>query len=180
LIINNHPDVQPSLGAYGFVLQFYLIKEKPMQALRFFLISQYEHNFTNKEGFFSRRRYNFGNSVNISFFITKHLHMPPFLEWLSENWTAILQVRNEIKEKNKIQSINEQDGELVYDEWIEVKNSGSYVLFICPQLNYTLKKKLNISVMMDIPLYQYYNGIQLATDYAFSFNLTRDLSFKKK
>ena len=66
-----------------------------------------------------------------------------------------------------------------YDEWKKVKNSGSDVFFICPQINYTFAKKLNASIQADIPIYQHYKGIQLASNYAFSINLTYDLDFSK-
>lgn len=180
-IVSNHPDVQPSLGSYGFVSQLYIIKEFPFSALRLFTLVNYEHNFRSIDGFFDLKQYNFGNSLNSSFFISKHLHMPPALAWLSENWTAILQLRHEHKWQNRIRSqINVGNENPLYGEWERTKNSGSNVFFISPQLNYTVAHKWNISLMVDLPLYQKYNGIQLATDYAFSVNISGDLDFNKK
>jgi hypothetical protein len=107
--------------------------------------------------------------------------MPPAFSWLSENWTAIAQIRHEHKFQNQKRSLNMMtDGNMEYGEWEYVKNSGSDVLFFCPQLNYTLAKKLNLSVQADIPLYQYYKGIQLASDFAFSINMTYDINTKKQ
>lgn len=181
--VPEHPDVQPSLGNFGFNSTLYVIKEDAFRALRFFLISKYEHNFWSIDGYFENRQFNFGNALNTSVFVSKHIHMPPALSWLTENWTAILQVRHEHKWQNQkrpdnflgYDDANEEIWE--YGDWETVKNSGSDVVFIVPQINYTFVKKWNLSVMVDIPLYQYYQGIQLASDYAFSVNLTRDFDF---
>ncbi|MFP4664526.1 MAG: hypothetical protein ACLFM1_08865 [Bacteroidales bacterium] len=176
ITIANHPDVQSCLGNYGAIAELYIIKEKPFTGLRYFLTTKYEHNFNTLDGYFDLRQFNFGNSLNTSVFITKHIHMPPALSWLTENWTAIAQIRHEHKWQNQIRTQDYQgQGQLEYNDWHKVKNSGSDVIFFCPQINYTFFQKLNISVLADIPLYQYYKGIQLASDYAFAVNLTWDL-----
>ncbi|MGM0649796.1 MAG: hypothetical protein ACQES1_04720 [Bacteroidota bacterium] len=176
--ILRHPDVQSCLGTYGAIAELYIIKEKPFTGLRYFLITKYEHNFNSIDGYFQYGQFNFGNSLNTSVFVTKHLHMPPALSWLTENWTAIAQIRHEHKWQNQRRPLNlidENNDQWEYGDWEKVKNSGSDVIFFCPQINYTFAKKLNVSVQADIPLYQYYKGIQLASDYAFSFNLTYDI-----
>ncbi|NLA23684.1 MAG: hypothetical protein GX879_01840 [Bacteroidales bacterium] len=179
-IVSNHPDVQPSLGNYGLVGQIYLIKETPFTGMRYFLMLNYEHNFQSKDGFFNMKHYKFGHSLNTSFFVSKHLHMPPALEWLTEHWTVILQVRHEHKWQNQLRSqLNPGADEAIYGDWEKTKNSGSDVFFISPQINYTIAEKWNLSLMADFPLYQRYNGIQLATDYAFSFNVSWDIDFNK-
>lgn len=167
------PEAQSSAGAYGMVLKSYLIKEYPFTAWRFFLISQFDYNFPSTPDYYDKKKYIFGHALTNSFFITKHLHMPPKLAWLSENWTVILQIRNEWKGKNQLQSTDVEN-----PEWTDVPNSGSNVTFISPQLNYTIEEKWNISFTWDIPVYQYYNKKQMATDYAFNFNITRDLKVK--
>ncbi len=159
-------EVQPSTGSYGIVLQTFLVKEKPFQALRFFLINRYETNFTNKSDYYiSGREYKFGDALYTSVYISKHLHFR--YAWLTENWTAILQIRNELKEKN-----------MLNDKWINA--SGSCIVLVSPQLNYTIKEKWNVSVIVDIPVYQYYYEMQLATKYAFTINITRDFLLNKK
>jgi len=166
------PEAQSSAGAYGLVFKTFLIKEIPFSALRFFLISQYDHNFPSIPDFYDKKKYIFGQALTTSFFVTKHFHMPPALEWLSHNWTGILQVRHEFKGRNQYLQKDMPDA-----EWKTVPNSGSNVFFLSPQLNYTLKEIWNFSVMADIPLYQHYNMKQMATDYAFSINVTRDIQF---
>ena len=156
-------DIQPSTGSYGLVFQSYLIKEKPLEALRFFMVNRFETNFKNNKDFFDQNtQYKFGNIISTSLFVTKHLHFR--YEWLTENWTAIIQVKNEIKTKNKKN-----------DEWIEA--SGGYAFYLCPQLNYSIKEKWNVSLMYEMPIYQHYNEVQLAAKYAFVVNVTRDFVF---
>lgn len=166
------PEAQSSAGAYGAVFKAYLIKELPFRALRFFLISQYDYNFPSIPGFYDKKKYIFGQALTTSFFVTKHFHMPPALEWLTHNWTGILQVRNEFKGRNQYLQKDIPDA-----EWNTVPNSGSNVVFFSPQLNYTLNEIWNFSVMVDVPLYQYYHMKQMATDYAVSVNMTYDLQF---
>ncbi len=166
------PEAQSSGGAYGLVFKTYLIKEFPFSALRFFLISQYDYNFPSLPGFYDKKKYIFGDALTTSLFITKHFHLPPALDWLTQNWTGILQVRNELKGRNQYLQKDITDA-----DWRTVPNSGSNVFFLSPQLNYTLKEVLNFSVMVDIPLYQYYHKKQMAIDYAVSFNMTYDLQF---
>jgi hypothetical protein len=151
-------DVQPSTGSYGIVAQSYLLKENSLKAMRYFMINRYEVNFVNNEN------YRYGNVLYTSLFISKHLHFRQ--QWISENWTAILQLRNECRSRN-------------YYNHTKVKGSGSILFYLSPQLNYTIKEKYNISVLTDIPLYQYYNDIQLANKFSLLVNLTMDLVFKK-
>jgi hypothetical protein len=179
LILDKHVDVQSSLGNVGFVSQVFIIKEDPFNAMRYFFLINYEHNFVSFDGFFPMKQYNFGNSLNTSVFVTKHLHMPSALSWLSENWTAIIQLRHEHKWKNQMRSSSFNGNDWVYGDWQTTIYSGSDVFFLSPQLNYTIAKSWNISVMVDIPLYQRYNGIQLATDYAFAVNISHDINFNK-
>ncbi|MBI5219835.1 MAG: transporter [Bacteroidia bacterium] len=150
-------DVQPSTGTYGAVIQSYLLKENSFKAMRYFMINRVEINAVNKQ------EYKFGNAFITSLFVSKKLHFR--WQWLTENWTAILQVRHEYRTK----STNEGN---------EVTASGSNLLFISPQLNYSISEKWNVSVIADIPMYQYYNGTQLANKFAVGFNISRDIVFK--
>ncbi len=169
------PEAQSSAGAYGLVAQSYIIKEFPFQAIRIFFISQYEHNLPSTPDYYEGKKYSFGDALTVSLFFTKHLHLPPALDWLSQNWTVILQLRNERKGKNEFISTDVEN-----PQWIEVPNSGSSVYFASPQLNYTLNSVWNISVTFDIPIYQHYEMKQMATDYAFNINLSKDIDLSGK
>jgi hypothetical protein len=66
--------------------------------------------------------------------------------WIKGDWTTILQLRNEFRGKD---NINDRI----------VESTGGYSLHLMPQINYTIKEKWNISLIGNIPLYQYFNGI---------------------
>jgi len=149
-------EVQPTIGAYGTVIQLFMVKEKPASGVRYFLTSRMEINSRNKQD------YKLGTSVFTSFFFSKHL----MFSWLKGDWTTILQLRNEIRNKDK-----------TVNGWKE--SSGSTIFCFSPQINYTIKEKWNLSVMFDLPVYQYFNGIQLATKYGISLNLARDFNLLK-
>jgi hypothetical protein len=149
-------DVQPSTGSYGLILQSYLLKENSLKATRYFMINRYEINFENKD------KYKYGNVLFTSLFFSKHLHFRQ--QWISENWTAILQLRNEYRSR---------------DYYADRGFNGSVLFYISPQLNYSIKEKFNISVLTDIPVYQYYNDVQLANKFSLLVNMTMDLVFKK-
>lgn len=144
-------EVQPTIGAYGMVMQLFLVKEKPLTGIRYFITNRIEYNCMNKQD------YKLGTSVFTSLFFSKHL----MFSWLKGDWTTIMQLRNETRFKDKINT-----------EWKE--SSGSTILYFSPQINYFIKEKWNVSIMIDLPLYQYFNGTQLATRYGISLNFIRD------
>lgn len=146
-------EVQPTIGAFGTVVQLFLVKEKPLTGTRYFLTGRMEINATNKQD------YKLGSSIFTSFFLSKHLMFP----WLKGDWTTIIQVRNEIRNKDK--TIN---------GWKE--SSGSTIFYVSPQINYFISEKWNVSLMLDLPVYQHFNGIQLATRYGLSLNFARDFN----
>jgi len=76
-----------------------------------------------------------------------------------------LQVRNEYRAK----SIREND------EIVEA--SGYDVVFFTPQLTYAFKHDWYLSAYSDIPLYKYYNDIQMSFGYAVSARITKKIDF---
>ncbi len=144
-------EMQPSTGAFGTVLQLFVVKEKPITGIRYFLTGRMELNAENE------REYRLGTSFFTSFFFSKHLMFP----WLKGDWTTILQIRNEIRRRD-----------YTLNGWKE--SSGSTIFYFSPQLNYFIKGKWNLSLMVDLPVYQNFNGTQLATKYGLSLNLARD------
>ncbi len=144
-------EMQPTIGAFGMVIQMFMVKEKPLTGSRYFLTSRLELNSKNKQ------EYKLGTSIFTSLFYSKHLMFP----WIKGDWTIILQVRNEIRNRDK-----------TITGWKE--SSGSTLLYISPQVNHFIKEKWNVSLMVDLPVYQHFNGTQLATKYGFSLNLSRD------
>jgi hypothetical protein len=148
-------EVQPTNGAFGMVGQLFIVKEVPASGIRYFVTSRIESNTRNS------LEYKLGTSFFSSFFFSKHL----MFSWLKGDWTTILQIRNEIRNKDKtLTGLKE--------------SSGGSIFYTSPQINYFIKEKWNVSVIVDIPVYQYFNGTQLATKYGISMNFARDFKLQ--
>lgn len=150
-------EMQPTIGSYGAVFQLFVVKEKPESGTRYFLTGRLEMNDRNLQD------YKLGTSVFTSLFLSKHLMLP----WLRGDWTTILQLRNEIRGRDKTAG-----------GWKE--SSGSTIFYISPQINYVIKEKWNISLMLDLPLYQNFRGTQLASNYGLSLNFARDFNLQRQ
>ena len=146
-------DMQPSTSTIGGVIQAYLIKQHSLTGMRYFLFSRFEANGTNRDG------YRFGNSLVNSVFVSKHLIRTSM--WPISG-TVILQVRNEIRGQTFIREIPEPA-------------SGSFKLFLSPQINLAIREKFNVSFMVDLPVYQYYRNAQIADKISFSIVLNKAL-----
>lgn len=144
-------ELQPTIGAYGAVIQLFMVKENPISGSRYFLTTKAEFNSENKQ------KYKLGTSVFTSLFYSRHL----MFSWLKGDWTAIIQLRNEIRGRDR-----------TLNGWKE--SSGSTIFYVSPQINYFISERWNVSLMLDIPVYQNFTGTQLATRYGLSLNLARD------
>jgi hypothetical protein len=144
-------EVQPTIGTYGAVFGASLVKEYSASGLRYFLTSRFELNAPNIED------YKLGSSLYTSLYVSKHLMS------LKGDWTAIMQLRNEIRGIDKIEDR-------------EKESSGSNLFYIAPQINYVLKEEWYISAMVDVPVYQYFNGIQLGASTGFTVILSKTFS----
>lgn len=151
-------DVQASTGNFGAVGQLFFVKEFDAVSARLILMGRYENNFTE-----NRQGYRFGDAWITSVFLSKHLAN----RWtgLTKDLTLILQGRYEYRGQNI------RHGQ-------PVAYSGSNLFFVAPQLNYNLNYIWNFSVIFDVPVYQYYNGIQLANSFAVTFSVARDIGFQ--
>ena len=145
-------DLQPSTGSLGYVLQSYLIKEDSFHGMRYFFYNRLAFNSVNRDG------YKFGNTLTSSVFISKHRMKTSNVP---VDWTFILQLRNEIRGRSYI------------NEELE-NSSGSVKFFLSPQVNLSVIELWNISIMVDVPVYQHYNNIQLADRMAFSIAFARN------
>ncbi|MFO7616818.1 MAG: hypothetical protein R6V75_06170 [Bacteroidales bacterium] len=147
-------DLQPSTSTVGAVLQSYLIKQQSFTGMRYFLYNRVEVNARNREG------YRYGNVFTNSFFVSRHLIR-------TSSWpvsgTLILQLRNEVRGRS-----------FIHDE-IE-PSSGSVKFFLTPQVNLAFVEKVNLSLMVDIPVYQYYQNVQLADRVAFTVVLNKPIA----
>lgn len=146
-------EVQPTLGAYGAVFSTSFVKESSGTGMRYFLTNRVETHAPNRED------YRPGTSVYNALYVSKHLMQP----WLKDNWTAILQLRNEIRIPDKVK------GEIK-------KSSGSNLFFLAPQLNYVYKEEWYLSGMVDIPFYQDFKGTQLGAGVGLTFIVSKTFS----
>lgn len=147
-------NIQSSTGSYGLVFQSYLVKENSFRAIRFFWVSRVEKYFENPQEYLP------GTSMMNSLFFSKHLIME---NWKLGDWTLILQLRNQFS--NRATRSNQS-----------IESSGHFLLYLVPQLNLSLGEHWNVSALFDLPVYRYYNGIQIANKYAFALSMIRDFS----
>jgi hypothetical protein len=153
-------DVQPSNASLGLVAQTYLIKENSFTSMRFFWVNRYEHYFANPRGDV------FGAALNSAVFVSRHF---VFGQGGFKDWTAIVQVRYQYKG----QTVQRETGNIT-------QASGGQSVVVVPQINCSIHETWNISLLIEKPVYQYYNGIQIGADYALLLTVARDFNLKKK
>lgn len=150
-------DLQPSTGSFGLVFQSNIIKEDSFRSLNFLLVNRIEKYFENKQ------HYIYGNTFSNSLYFSKFFPIAnPELKGL----TAILQLKNQIREKNI------KEGQFV-------DASGSCLFFLIPQINLSIKDNWNFFILSDIPIYQYYNEIQFSKNTSFAVGIIKDYSLNK-
>jgi hypothetical protein len=147
-------DIQPSTHAFGYVGQLFISKAYPKHQFKIILMNRYETNYRNMEG------YKFGDALFTSLFLSKS-----FLE----KFTALVQVRNEHREIDKIY----EDG-IGYNTF---SSTGSDVIFLSPQLSYTLPHKFNVAALVDFPISRNYKGTQLGPKYAIGVSVIKGFQF---
>lgn len=139
-------EIQPSTGAFGFVGQLFFFKGFQEKKWRLVFHGRYELNGYNSED------YRFGDAIFTSVFIGRSF---------AKNWSATLQFRNEFR----------------WEDWQSDTRylvTGGDIFFISPQVSYTFKPRLTVSVMGDIPAFRHYNGVQLGPKYAFGISVVKD------
>lgn len=149
-------ELQPSTHTYGGVMQLFMVKENSAWGIRYFLTHRYEKNFSNKN------QYQLGDSYTTAAYFSKHI----MSNKIKNDYTYILQLRHEFRNKNQ------RDDQIIF-------SSGANQFFFSPQLNLTLEDNWNISLLFDIPLFQSFNGTQLANKIGISLVLTTDMDFEE-
>jgi hypothetical protein len=151
-------DLQPSTGSFGLVFQTNIIKENSFRSMSFLLVSRIQKYFENKQN------YTYGNSYSNSVYFSKYFSLE---NKHINGWTLILQLKNQITEKSLL-------------EGHTIDGSGNCSFFLVPQINLSVFNDWNISILFDIPFYQYYNDIQLANKTSFALSVTKDIFFRKQ
>ncbi|MEX0747659.1 MAG: transporter [Rhodothermales bacterium] len=138
-------DVQSSSGAVDFIHSLVLMRSVPERALHFQFVHRIEKKRGNPDG------YRYGDLYAASLFTS----YTPTLRW-----NAIIQIRSEIRERDARPSGS-------------IPVTGSVKAFVTPQIAYTVGPSLVLTAFADLPVYQYYNGKQLATTFAFSLGAVK-------
>ena len=147
--------VQPSSGSFKYLLNLYLNKGTKNLKWNFgFFASAEFAQLIDSKNFY----YKYGNCYLFSF-ISSYT--------LSRKITMGFEVRNENRGKS-----SRENNQIV-------ESSGYNIVYMIPHLNYNFSKKWYISLNADIPVYRFYNGIQLANKLAVSVRMSYSLSFIK-
>ncbi len=141
--------VQPSAGSYRYLANLFISKGFGKVTLAGFASYEYSQ-FIESENFY----YKYGDLWIAALYFN-------YSPW--KRFTINLQIRDEYRTKSTREN----------NEMIE---SSSYnVAFFTPQVTYAFKHNWYLSAYGDIPLYKYYNGIQLSFGYAVSLRITKKI-----
>ena len=144
--------VQPSSGSYKYNGNVFVSKGIGRKmALAAFLSYEYSQ-LIKSENFY----YKYGDQwIGALYFNYR----------IIKNFSVDLQLRNEYRAKSTREN-NET-----------VESSGYDVIYFTPQLTYAFKNNWYLSAYSDIPVYKYYNDIQMSFGYAISLRLTKKIDF---
>lgn len=143
--------VQPSSGGYRYIANVFVSKGFGEIALAGFASYEYSQ-LIQSENFY----YKYGDQWIGALYFNYHI-------W--KGLSLDLQLRNEYRAKSTREN----------DEIVDA--SGYDVVFLTPQLTYAFKHNWYLSAYSDIPLYKYYNGVQMSFGYAVSARITKKIDF---
>ncbi len=144
--------VQPSSGSFKYTGNVFISKGigKKM-AVAAFLAYEYSQ-LIESDNFFYKYGDQWIGAVYFNFQAGKRLG-------------ADIQFRNEYRAKSTRE----------HNEIVDA--TGYNVIFFTPQLTWAFKHNWYLSAYSDIPIYKYYNGIQMSFGYSFSARLTKKIDF---
>jgi hypothetical protein len=150
-------DLQPSTGVYGMTGLFFFNKGFPEISLRVFSLNKFELNGASRYDFSTGKynadyRYKYGNMLMNSIFVSKKI---------MTNFFGVVQFRSENRQADHVNSVLE-------------KNTGNEIIYVSPQLSYSIAGSWHVAVMGDYPIYKNYTGKQLTPKYSWALSLTRD------
>lgn len=148
-------DIQPSSGSFkyefGINAVYRVSNDFSLLTANTFEISQRIET--------ERTNYKYGNLYNFSVFGIYN-----FIQKL----TGILQLRAQYREKSS-------------DRYRNLINStGGFVLFVTPQMSYSIMDDLSIGFQYELPVYKNMNGIQLTNNYAFGFRISKSIGLQSE
>ncbi|MES2397496.1 MAG: hypothetical protein V4549_15920 [Bacteroidota bacterium] len=146
------PTVQPTTGSQDIIFYTFFFRGYPLKNFRIFANTLYIKKGWNSLG------QKFGDYATIGLFASK-----TFFEKLG----VTLQVRGEWIDKMKA----DKNVDLLALYNVDITSTGSRKVFFVPQLSYT-HKSFTVFVLSEIPVYQYVNNIQVASQYQFTGGLS--------
>lgn len=152
------PEIQPSTGAFGFVGQLYFAKGFLPVQMKMILLNRYEVNGKNAD------LYHFGAGLYTSLFLSKSFF---------DHLVIMIQVRNEYRWKDK-QYYETEEGT---EDYLWMTGTGGDILYLAPQISYSFPKGWSISANCDVPVYRYYNGLQIGPKISGGLSLIKDFNF---
>lgn len=147
------PAIQPTTGSNDFIFYVFGLRGFPLKKFKVFANALYIKKGYNPSG------EKFGDYASIGLFVSKTL-----LKKLG----LTLQLKGEWVDQMEYNEDVYQSGSLNYD----VFSTGSKKLFFVPQVSYPVVRNLTLFALTDLPLYQYVNGTQIASQNQFTVGLS--------
>lgn len=148
--------VQPSSGSFKYQVSLFLSKGTNNSKFNFTIFGLYEYaQLIDSDNFY----YKYGNKFLFSFLTSFNIN---------RKFSVAIEARNENRSKS-----------LRNDNQV-VESSGFNIVYLIPHISWAFYNNWYVAVNADLPIYKYYNGIQLANTYSFSVRLSYKISIGKK
>lgn len=142
------PTIQATNGSQDLVFYAFALKGYPKSSLKFFANAFYVKKGWNSIG------QKFGDYLSLGLFASKVF---------DRRYGITLQLKGEWMDKMKADK--NIDMLALYN--VDTESTGGYKVFVAPQFSYTYKM-LTAYVMTEIPVFQFLNGTQVASQYQFT------------
>ena len=147
-------DLQPTTGAFDFIHSLFLYKGFLSRKFRTFLFTRTEIKGRSLD------QYRYGHFFATSLFASYSAGL---------KWVFIGQIRGELRGRD--QRAASGGGIPLPGGREKVISTGSQKLFFVPQISYSLSQALQLSTLVELPIYQYYNDKQLSSTLAIMLSL---------
>ncbi|HOY30801.1 MAG TPA: transporter [Bacteroidales bacterium] len=147
--------LQPSSGSLKYNASAFYMRKRPDRRFGWNTFALFEISQTIKKGYLI---YRYGNYFQFAFAGTCAI---------TKKFDFIANAKFEFRGRDKRENN------------LKIESTGSYVLYINPQLIYDFKYKWGLFAMADIPLYKYVNGCQLTNTFSVQVGLRKSFSLCK-
>lgn len=147
--------VQPSSGSFKYQLSLFVSKGTNNGKFNFTIFGMYEYaQLINSENFY----YKYGNQYLFSFLTSYKI---------GKKFSVALEARSE----NRVRALRNDDQ--------VVESSGFNIVYLVPHFSWAFYNNWFLALNADLPVYKYYNGIQLSNTYSVSVRLSYVINFGK-